>query len=144
MPIYTKDKLEQDILDKVVEYTVNSVSDIKTKEIEHINKIEYGYDYHINKLNLDFKQFIRTLKNYYPKTYDYLIYNNLYYQLIMYWYQLTKNSNPHHNKPITHSAINGIIQNDVGQVKTDHFARALHWVQQVGWDMNFEFLGKDR
>ena len=91
MAIYTIDKLNQDILDKVVEYTVNSVSDIKQKEMEYINKLEYGYDYHINKLNFDFKQSINTLKNHYPKTYDYLISNDLYYQLIMYWYQLTEN-----------------------------------------------------
>ncbi|UZA43478.1 hypothetical protein LP090_02415 [Moraxella bovis] len=51
---------------------------------------------------------------------------------------------PHYNKPITHSAINGIIQNNAGQVKTDHFARALHWVQQVGWGISFEFVEKDR
>ena len=91
MAIYTIDKLNQDILDKVVGYTVNSVSDIKQKEMEYINKLEYGYDYHINKLNFDFKQSISTLKNHYPKTYDYLISNDLYYQLIMYWYQLTEN-----------------------------------------------------
>ncbi|WP_294035063.1 hypothetical protein [uncultured Moraxella sp.] len=91
MPIYTKDKLNQDILNKVVEYTISSVSDIKKKEIEYINKIEYVYDYHINKLNFDFKQSISALKDYYPKTYDYLILNDLYYQLIMYWYQLIDN-----------------------------------------------------
>lgn len=91
MAIYTKDKLKQDILDGVVEYTVNSVSEIKQKEREYIDKLEYkySYDYHINKTNLNFKQSISALKDCYPKTYDYLISNNPSYQFIMYWVELS-------------------------------------------------------
>lgn len=91
MAIYTKDKLKQDILDGVVEYTVNSVSEIKQKEREYIDKLEYkySYDYHINKTNLNFKQSISALKDCYQKTYDYLISNNPSYQFIMYWVELS-------------------------------------------------------
>lgn len=90
--IYTQTKLNQDVLDQTVEYIANSISDIRNKEIDFINKSNYrfSYDYHINKTNLDFNQSISPLKDYYPKTYDYLVSHSLSYQSIISWYEIIK------------------------------------------------------
>ncbi|MFC0821237.1 hypothetical protein [Moraxella marmotae] len=90
MPIYTKDKLEQDILNKTVEYVANSADDIKQKEIDYINKSDYKwiYDDQIRQLELDIQKSILSLKEYYPKTHQYLDACQLNCQLTVYWYEL--------------------------------------------------------
>lgn len=92
MPIYTKDKLNQDILDGVVEYVANSACDIKQKEIDYINSSDYKwiYDDQIRQLGLDIHRSILPLQAYYPKTYQYLNDFQLNCQLMVYWYQLTE------------------------------------------------------
>lgn len=88
--IYTKTKLNQDILDHVVEYIASSISDIKNKELDFINQSNYKFidDYHINKTNSNFNQSISSLQHYYPKTHNYLISKSLSYQLVISWYEL--------------------------------------------------------
>lgn len=92
MPIYTKDKLEQDISNKIVEYVANSASNMKQKEIDYINNSEFEwiYDDQIKRLELDIHKSILSLQAYYPKTYQYLNNFQLNCQLAVYWYQLTE------------------------------------------------------
>ncbi|AKG08466.1 hypothetical protein AAX05_09350 [Moraxella bovoculi] len=92
MPIYTKDKLEQDISNKIVEYVADSVSDMKQKEIDYINNSDYKwiYDEQIRQLELDIHKSILSLPAYYPKTYQHLNDFQLNCKLTVYWYQLTE------------------------------------------------------
>ncbi|MFL1732249.1 hypothetical protein [Moraxella oculi] len=92
MPIYTKDKLKQDLSNQIVEYVANSTSDIKQKEIDYMNDSEYKwiYDEQIRKLGLDIHKSILSLQAYYPKTYQYLNDFQLNCKLTVYWYQLTE------------------------------------------------------
>lgn len=92
MPIYTKDKLEQDISNKIVEYVANATSDIKQKEIDYINNRDYKwiYDEQIRQLELDIHKSILSLQAHYPKTYQYLNDFQLNCQLTVYWYELSE------------------------------------------------------
>lgn len=92
MPIYTKDKLEQDISNKIVEYVADSASDIKQKERDYINNSDYKwiYDEQIRQLELDIHKSILSLQAHYPKTYQYLNDFQLNCQLTVYWYELSK------------------------------------------------------
>ncbi|WP_253878925.1 hypothetical protein [Moraxella catarrhalis] len=92
MPIYTTDKLEQDISNKIIRYVANSASDMKHKEIDYINNSDHKwiYDEQIRRLGLDIHKSILSLQAYYPKTYQYLNDFQLNCKLTVYWYQLTE------------------------------------------------------
>ena len=88
MPIYTQEKLNRDILTKEVEYVANTVSDIRQKEYDFISNSEYRfiYDYHLGKLDLNFRQSILPLKGFFPKTYQYLCNKNTKYKVLLMWW----------------------------------------------------------
>lgn len=92
MPIYTQEKLNQDILTKEVEYVANTISDIRQKEYNFIFNSEYRfiYDYHLDKLDLSFRQSILPLKGFFPKTYQYLYNQNIKYKILLMWWGIFK------------------------------------------------------
>lgn len=90
MSIYTEEQLNQDIINQKVSYTVYSVSDIRPRELNFISNQEFRdiYDYHIDRVNLDFNESISSLKIFFPKTYRHLIKTSPKYGLLLRWYGL--------------------------------------------------------